>query len=117
VRDWLGEQSEAFWKMIKIVVIDPPAPYASGIRAALPAAKIAVDKWHLLALANQMVTRSGNASHAIFWAGAARLPTRCWRTGGCCSLQPNTSHRDSGSGSVPCSTTATRQGRSAPPGV
>jgi transposase len=56
VRDWLGEQTEAFRKMIKIVVIDPSAPYASGIRAALPDAKIAVDKWHLVALANQMVT-------------------------------------------------------------
>jgi len=42
--------------MIKIVVIDPSAPHASGIRAALPDAKIAVDKWHLAALANQMVT-------------------------------------------------------------
>ena len=42
--------------MIKIVVIDPSAPYASGIRAALPDVKIAVDKWHLVALANQMVT-------------------------------------------------------------
>jgi transposase len=56
VRDWLAEQSEAFRKMIKIVVIDPSAPYASGIRAALPDAKIAVDRWHLVALANQMVT-------------------------------------------------------------
>jgi transposase len=56
VREWLAEQSEGFRKMIKIVVIDPSAPYASGIRAALPDAKIAVDKWHLVALANQMVT-------------------------------------------------------------
>ena len=56
VRDWLAEQSEEFRKMIKIVVIDPSAPYASGIRAALPDAKIAVDRWHLVALANQMVT-------------------------------------------------------------
>ena len=48
VREWLGEQSENFQKMIKIVVIDPSAPYASGIRAALPDAKIAVDKWHLV---------------------------------------------------------------------
>ena len=53
VREWLAEQSEAFRNAIKIVVIDPSAPYASGIRAALPDAKIAVDKWHL---ANQMVT-------------------------------------------------------------
>jgi transposase len=56
VREWLGEPSEAFRSAIKIVVIDPPAPYASGIRAAVPDAKIAVDKWHLVALANQMVT-------------------------------------------------------------
>ncbi|MGH3100361.1 MAG: ISL3 family transposase, partial [Thermoleophilia bacterium] len=56
VREWLGEQSEKFRKRIEIVVIDPSAPYASGIRAALPDAKIAVDKWHLVALANQMVT-------------------------------------------------------------
>jgi transposase len=56
VKEWLGEQSEEFRNAIKIVVIDPSAPYASGIRAALPDAKIAVDKWHLVALANQMVT-------------------------------------------------------------
>ena len=56
VREWLGEQSEAFRKRIEIVVIDPSAPYASGIRAALPNTKVAVDIWHLVALANQMVT-------------------------------------------------------------
>jgi transposase len=56
VKDWLAEQSEAFRKKIEIVVIDPSAPYASGIRAALPDALIAVDGWHLVALANQMVT-------------------------------------------------------------
>jgi transposase len=56
VREWLGEQTEEFQNAIKIVVIDPSAPYASGIRAALPKVKIAIDKWHLVALANQMVT-------------------------------------------------------------
>jgi Transposase len=56
MREWLGEQSEEFRDAIKIVVIDPSAPYASGIRAALPNVKIAVDKWHLVALANHMVT-------------------------------------------------------------
>jgi transposase len=45
----LGEQSEAFRNAIKIVVIDPSAPYASGIRTALPNVKIAVDKWHPVA--------------------------------------------------------------------
>ena len=56
VRDWLDVQSDAFRRRIEIVVIDPSAPYASGIRAALPGVKIAVDKWHLVALANTMVT-------------------------------------------------------------
>ena len=56
VREWLSEQSDAFRRQIEIVVIDPSAPYASGIRAALPGVKIAVDKWHLVALANTMVT-------------------------------------------------------------
>jgi transposase len=56
VRDWLAEQSPAFRVGIELVVIDPSAPYASGIRAALPRARIAVDKWHLVALANQMLT-------------------------------------------------------------
>jgi transposase len=46
IRDWLGEQSDAFRRRIEIVVIDPSAPYASGIRAALPGVKIAIDKWH-----------------------------------------------------------------------
>ena len=56
VREWLAEQTPAFRQAIEIVVIDPSAPYASGIRAALPHTLIAVDKWHLVALANQMVT-------------------------------------------------------------
>jgi transposase len=56
VKEWLAEQTPAFRAAIEIVVIDPSAPYASGIRAALPNALIAVDKWHLVALANQMLT-------------------------------------------------------------
>ena len=38
------------------MVIDPSAPYASGVRTALPHARIAVDHWHLVRLANDMVT-------------------------------------------------------------
>ncbi|MGI8769468.1 MAG: ISL3 family transposase, partial [Propionibacteriaceae bacterium] len=56
VKDWLNAQTHEFRAGIELVVIDPSAPYASGIRAALPHARIAVDKWHLVALANQMVT-------------------------------------------------------------
>jgi transposase len=53
VREWLAEQSPQFRARIELVVIDPSASYAAGIRAALPEAKVAVDKWHLVALATR----------------------------------------------------------------
>ena len=56
MREWLAEQTAAFRDTVELVVIDPSAPYAAGIRAALPKARIAVDKWHLVALANTMIT-------------------------------------------------------------
>ncbi len=56
VKGWLAERSPAFREQVQVVVIDPSAPYASEIRAALPHAKIAVDHFHLVRLANEMVT-------------------------------------------------------------
>jgi transposase len=56
VSSWLAEQTHTFRQAIRTVVIDPSAPYASGIRAALPGVQIAVDHWHLVRLANDMVT-------------------------------------------------------------
>ena len=56
VKAWLAEQTREFRNAVQVVVIDPSAPYASGIRAALPHAQIAVDHWHLVRLANDMVT-------------------------------------------------------------
>ena len=44
VVDWLALQTPAFRDGIDLVVIDPSAPYAGGIRTALPDARIAVDK-------------------------------------------------------------------------
>ena len=97
VRDWLGEQSQEFREAIDMVVIDPSAPYASGIRAALPGVKIAVDKWHLVALANAMVTevrqrvtrdllgRRGTVADPVWvnrrllLTGADHLSTKQWR--------------------------------------
>jgi transposase len=97
VKDWLAEQNEAFRRKIEIVVIDPSAPYPSGIRAALPQALIAVDKWHLVALANQMVTevrqrvtrdllgRRGTLADSVWvnrrllLTGAEHLSAKQWR--------------------------------------
>jgi transposase len=56
VEAWLALQTSAFRDGITTVAIDPSAPYASGIRRSLPAARIVVDHWHLVRLANQMVT-------------------------------------------------------------
>jgi len=56
VKDWLAEQTPQFRAAVQVVVIDPSAPYASGVRAALPHAAITVDKWHLVRLGNDMVT-------------------------------------------------------------
>jgi transposase len=97
VREWLGEQSPAFREAIELVVIDPSAPYASGIRTALPGAQIAVDKWHLVALANTTVTevrqrvtrdllgRRGTVADPVWvnrrllLTGADHLSTKQWR--------------------------------------
>jgi len=94
VRDWLGEQSEEFRRRIEIIVIDPSAPYASGIRAALPGVQIAVDKWHLVAHAmvtevRQRVTRTllgrrGTVADPLWvnrrllLTGAEHLTTKQW---------------------------------------
>ncbi len=56
VQAWLALQTQAFRAGITTVAIDPSAPYASGIRRSLPGVRIVVDHWHLVRLANQMVT-------------------------------------------------------------
>jgi transposase len=97
VKDWLAEQTSAFRDTVEIVIIDPSAPYASGIRAALPHSRIAVDKWHLVALANTMVTevrqrvtrdqlghrgRNGDplwVNRKLLLTGAEHLSAKQWR--------------------------------------
>ena len=56
VEAWMTLQGNDFREAVRIVAIDPSAPYASGIRRALPGARIVVDHFHLVMLANQMVT-------------------------------------------------------------
>jgi transposase len=56
VEAWLKLQTPAFRAAVAVVAIDPSAPYAAAIRRALPHARIVVDHWHLVRLANQMVT-------------------------------------------------------------
>jgi transposase len=56
VQAWLAARSEAFRAGIEVVVIDPHAGYAAAVRAALPEARVAVDHFHLVMLANKTVT-------------------------------------------------------------
>jgi transposase len=76
VQAWLAEQTPTFRDAIKVVVIDTSSPYAGGIRAALPHVQIAVDKWHLITLANQMVTtvRQRVTRHRLGRRGRAHDP-------------------------------------------
>jgi transposase len=59
VRGWLDLQSKEFRAGIKVVAIDPSAPFAAVLRdkKLLPNATLVVDHWHLHRLANLMVTR------------------------------------------------------------
>jgi transposase len=56
VEAWLALQTHQFRAAVTVVAIDPSAPYASGIRRALPDARIIVDHFHLVLLANTMLT-------------------------------------------------------------
>ena len=59
VRTWLLGRSTEFRDAIEVVVIDPRAGYAAAVRAVLPEARIAVDHFHLIMLANRAVTAVG----------------------------------------------------------
>lgn len=56
VTTWLNARSDAWRERVQVVAMDPSATYRSAIGAALPAAAISVDHWHLIRLANLMVT-------------------------------------------------------------
>jgi len=56
VQGWLALQSREFRDGIEVVAVDPSAPFAAGLRQALPQAELVVDHWHLDRLANLMVT-------------------------------------------------------------
>jgi transposase len=56
VQGWLSLQSSQFRDAVQVVAIDPSAPYASGIRRSLPHARIVLDHFHLVMLANTMLT-------------------------------------------------------------
>jgi transposase len=57
VGGWLAHRSPAWRARIEVVAIDPSAAFKKAITEQLPNAKISVDPFHLVQLANLMVTR------------------------------------------------------------
>ena len=57
VEGWLDARSQAWRDRIQIVAIDPSAAFRKAITTSLPRAKIAVDPFHLVQLANLCLTR------------------------------------------------------------
>ena len=56
VTAWLEARDQAWRDGIEVVALDPSAPFAAAVRRLLPQATLVVDHWHLVRLANQMVT-------------------------------------------------------------
>ncbi len=56
VGDWLTERTDAWRGGVEVVAIDPSAAYRKAITTHLPDAAIAVDIFHLVKLANDMLT-------------------------------------------------------------
>jgi transposase len=56
VTDWLTEQPDSWKATVSHVSIDLSASYAKAVREALPDAVLVADKFHLVALGNQMLT-------------------------------------------------------------
>jgi transposase len=77
VRAWLGEQTPAFRAAVELVVIDPSAPYASGIRRPCPGrgSRSTGSIWPRWP--TRWSPKSVNASPATCSVAAARSPTRC----------------------------------------
>jgi transposase len=56
VRTWLEQRTAEFRGAVEVAVIDPHAGYARAVRELLPHARLAVDHFHLILLANKVVT-------------------------------------------------------------
>ncbi len=85
--DWINSQTAEFRAGITHVAIDMSATYAKAVRKALPHARIVVDHFHVVKLANQMIddvrrrttqalrSRRGRACDLEWTSRARRLQT------------------------------------------
>ncbi len=56
VKQWLAARPRWWRRRIEYVAIDMSSEFRAAIRKSLPKAKISVDHWHVVRLANEMVT-------------------------------------------------------------
>jgi transposase len=56
VKDWMEQRDEDWRRGVRFVAIDMCAIFKSAIRDALPRARLVVDHFHLVQLANQALT-------------------------------------------------------------
>jgi len=56
VTDWLEARGQGWKNAVQVVAIDPCAAYRTAVERALPHATIVADHFHLVRLANEMVT-------------------------------------------------------------
>ena len=56
VVDWLDERGDEWKAQVQVVVIDMCSPYRAAVQQALPHAVLVADRFHLVRLANDMVT-------------------------------------------------------------
>lgn len=57
VGDWLAARSQSWRDAVEVVAIDPSAAFRKALREQLPAAAVSVDPFHLVKLANDVVTQ------------------------------------------------------------
>src|SRR5699024_3043668 len=56
VTDWVKARPRWWRRRVRLVAIDMSSEFRAAIRKVLPKAKISVDHWHVIRLANEMVT-------------------------------------------------------------
>jgi transposase len=114
VIDWLRERTPEFRDAIEFVAIDPAAVYANAVRTEglLPNARLVVDHFHLVKLANDSVTK---VRRRVIWeqqGGVDVRSTRRGRTAADCSQRRNACQQRDSPKCGMTSSTPIRRGRS-----
>ena len=117
VAAWLAARSPVWRAAVEVVAIDPSAAFRRALREQLPRAAVPVDAFHLVKLANDMLTRVRQRVTLEARGAAAAASIRPGPTGGCCCAPATPSAPPRWPGSRPPCGPMTPPARSAPPGA